>query len=170
MSGVPVTVHLRGATENCAAMRLLPQRHLKGFTLIELMIAVVVAGILAAVAYPAFTSFIARGRRADAIAMLTSIVQAQERHRSNKSSYAESFPVLNMGETVSTKYYDFSMSGISGSFVIGYQVTATPKTDGAQASDASKCATLSVKLDGGQLSYLATDSSEHDTSTTCWSR
>lgn len=136
----------------------------------ELMIAVVVAGILAAVAYPSLTSLIARGRRADAIAMLTSIVQAQERHRSNKSSYAETFDELKMGESLSTKYYDFSLAGISGSFVAGYEVTAKPRTNSAQASDISKCAKLTIKLDGGQLSYLAADSSERDTSASCWSR
>ena len=136
----------------------------------ELMIAVVVAGILAAVAYPSLTSLIARGRRADAIALLTNIVQAQERHRSNKSSYAETFADLRMGETISTNYYDFSLAGIEGSFITGYQVTARPRTGSAQAGDASNCATLSIKLDGGQLSYLATDSSARDTSASCWSR
>jgi len=137
---------------------------------VELMIAVAVAGILAAVAYPSLTSLIARSRRADAIAVLTSVVQAQERHRSNKSSYAESFEDLKMGETLSTKYYDFSLASNAGSFVTGFKVTATPRARSAQAGDASNCATLSIKLDGGQLSYQATDSSDRDTANKCWSR
>ena len=143
----------------------------------ELMIAVVVAGILASIAYPSLMSFIQRSRRADAVAVLTNVVQAQERYRSNKSSYAESFSDLKMGDTAGetagklyTKYYDFDLAGVSESFVTGYQVTAKPRTGSAQARDVSNCATLSVKLEGGKLSYLATDSSKNDTSATCWSR
>jgi type IV pilus assembly protein PilE len=38
----------------------------KGFTLIELMIAVVVIGILSAIAYPNYTAYLMRGRIATA--------------------------------------------------------------------------------------------------------
>jgi type IV pilus assembly protein PilE len=135
------------------------QRHLRGFTLIELMIVVVIVGILAAIAYPSLVSFIQRGRRADAIAVLTSVVQAQERFR---------FDDLKLTGTVATsKYYDFSLTDATESaFVGGYQATATPKSGGAQAGDAKQCATLSVKLQGGRFSYLATG----DSADTCWPR
>lgn len=46
-----------------------------GFTLIELMIAVVIAGILAAVAYPSFVSYVQKARRADAKAALLAAAQ-----------------------------------------------------------------------------------------------
>jgi type IV pilus assembly protein PilE len=42
----------------------------KGFTLIELMIAVGIVAILASVAYPAYTSYVRRGQLAEAFATL----------------------------------------------------------------------------------------------------
>lgn len=149
----------------------------RGFTLVELMIAVVVAGILAAVAYPAFTSFLQRGRRADAMAVLTTIVQEQERYRSNRSSYASDFGDDGLKIDVSSisKYYTVSMAGVGAtpSFVSGYVVTATAKDGTSQARD-SKCFTLSIQLQGALFKYLSADTNGNDTSNVadarCWAR
>lgn len=131
------------------------QRHRHGFTLIELMVAVVVLGILAAVAYPAMTSMIKRSRRADAIAGLTAIVQAQERYRSNHATYSDSVDTLNVNAEAAYKYYDLALTaGEAGTFVAGYTVTATPKSGGVQSSD-TDCAEMSVKLEGSLFNYLA---------------
>jgi type IV pilus assembly protein PilE len=146
----------------------------------ELMIAVVVAGILASVAYPSFMSLIARGRRADAIAVLTSVVQGQERWRSNRNAYASSFgdDGLKMGASGSTiatisKYYDFSLTGAGAepSFSKGYIVTATPKSGSPQSKDKG-CQVLTVSLEGSIFKYLSADSAGTDTTETanCWSR
>ena len=59
-----------------------------GFTLIELLIAVVIVGVLTAVALPAYQDFVKSSRRADARNALLALQIAQERYRSNGTSYA----------------------------------------------------------------------------------
>ena len=50
-----------------------------GFTLIELMIVVVVLGIIAAIAFPSYTNYVQKARRADATTALLGAAQQLER-------------------------------------------------------------------------------------------
>jgi prepilin-type N-terminal cleavage/methylation domain-containing protein len=61
----------------------------KGFTLIELMIVVVIIGILAAVAVPAYFNYILRTRQSDAYHNLLDIKAAQEMYYSLENEYAD---------------------------------------------------------------------------------
>ena len=60
----------------------------KGFTLIELMIAVVIIGILAAIAIPQYSQFTRKAKRQEAITALTAMQQAQAKLRGNCRFYA----------------------------------------------------------------------------------
>ena len=60
----------------------------KGFTLIELMIAVAIVAILAMVAVPSYTSYITRGHLADATSGLAAMRAQMERHYQDNRSYA----------------------------------------------------------------------------------
>jgi type IV pilus assembly protein PilE len=60
---------------------------MRGFTLIELMIVVAVVGILAAIAYPAYTDSVMKGKRAQARTALLELMQQQERYMTQHNSY-----------------------------------------------------------------------------------
>ena len=65
-------------------------QHLKrGFTLIELMIVVMVVAILSAIAMPAYTDYVRRARRSDALEELLRLQQAEEKWRANNSTYGK---------------------------------------------------------------------------------
>jgi len=157
-------------------MRPCPRPQSSGFSLIELMVALAVAGILAAIAYPAYTSHIQRGRRADAISALTAVMQAQERFRSNSATYASSLGALNLNIANITPLYTITLAGVgpSAAFDVGYSATATPVAGGKQALDIT-CKSLTVTLVGATPQYSATgdpsnSGSDRDTSTECWPR
>lgn len=60
---------------------------LRGFTLVEMMIVVVIVGILASIAYPSYTDYIRKGRRAAGQAALVELMQQQERYMTQNNCY-----------------------------------------------------------------------------------
>ena len=65
-----------------------PRSRQAGFTLIELMIAVTVLGILAAIAYPQYTEFVQRSRIADATSGLNDFRTRMEQFFQDNRTYA----------------------------------------------------------------------------------
>jgi type IV pilus assembly protein PilE len=60
-----------------------------GFTLIELMMAVAIIGILIAIAYPNYMEYLARGKRAEAKAALMEGAQRLERYFAVQGTYLD---------------------------------------------------------------------------------
>jgi len=132
-----------------------PCRAEGGFTLIEVMIVVAILGILAAVAYPSFMDQVRKGRRSDAVAALSAVQQAQERHRTNNTTYTANLtaaptaspPGLGLSGTSEGGYYTISLSGNTAT---AYTVTATAVSGKSQASDMpSACRILTITVTNG---------------------
>lgn len=120
----------------------------KGFTLVELMIAVAIVGILTSVGYPSYQSHVRKAKRVEAQGALVSFATAMEQWRVENNSYKAGSDGTDMSQIFAsqvptdggTKTYTLSLVSDATS----YTLTATP--DGAQASDV--CGTLTLKNTG----------------------
>ena len=59
----------------------------KGFTLIELVIAMAIIGILASIAYPSYLDYITRARRQDGQTALLELANQMEQYYANNNTY-----------------------------------------------------------------------------------
>lgn len=111
-----------------------PKRR-RGFTLVELMIAVAIIGILAAIALPSYNQYVVRSNRAAAQAYLMELSQAQAQFMADTRSYAASIDELDLDPPgpVAAKY-DIAITLEEGP-PQGYLITATPSTGSTQLSD-----------------------------------
>jgi prepilin-type N-terminal cleavage/methylation domain-containing protein len=78
-----------------------------GFTLIELMIVVVIASILAAIAVPAYTNYSIRGKIPDATSNLAAMRVEMEQYFQDNHTYVGGCP------SASSDYFNFSCTGIT---------------------------------------------------------
>ena len=100
-------------------------RSVRGFTLIEVMIVVVIVGILASIAYPAYQDQVRRTRQADAQGQIMAFGSSLERHRGKHFSYdgaalADLAPELNEND-------DYSVDFDIGAGNQSYTIEATPQ-------------------------------------------
>jgi len=85
----------------------------EGVTLIEVMIVVVIVGILAAVAIPAYNDYVTRSRRSDAFTALETVRAAQEMYRAEHGGYAFNFPALaGCGTGMAGANYNISLQNV----------------------------------------------------------
>lgn len=98
-------------------------RHARGFTLIELMIAVAIIAILAAVAVPQYTSYVTRGRIPDATSGLASKQVLLEQYFQDNRTYVGA-PACS-SDTTTSKYFSFACSGSTSASAYTLQATGT---------------------------------------------
>lgn len=88
----------------------------RGFTLMEVLVAVVIIGVLSALALPAYTSYVTRSRLTEAYTSLASVQPLAEQYWSNNRTY--------VGMSVPSASTNFSYA-LTASSTSAYTVTAT---------------------------------------------
>jgi len=108
-----------------------------GFTLIELMITVAIVAILAAIAYPSYTSHIQKGARRAAQAQILDIANRQQQYLLANRGYATKSQLTATGYNPPTEVggkYDWDIT-VGSSTVPSFTITFAPITGGSQVSD-----------------------------------
>lgn len=118
----------------------------KGFTLVELMITVVIVGILASVAIPAYTQYTVRAKRAAAESFIMSVANKQEQYILDARQYATTLDLLNMTPPADVSaHYSITITNV-GTTPPAYTINAAPT--GSQATNDTKCGTVSINQAG----------------------
>tara|TARA_R110000796_G_scaffold23046_6_gene66239 strand:- start:4751 stop:5143 length:393 start_codon:yes stop_codon:yes gene_type:complete len=117
----------------------------KGFTLIEVMIAVVIVGILASIAYPSYIQFVAKGARGDGLAGVMRVANLQEQYYLDQRSFTAD--MRQLGLTVDPWIVENALYSVDTT-LSGDDYTVTATAVGVQASRDTVCATISLTSTG----------------------
>ena len=111
---------------------------MRGFTLVELLVVLVIAAILAALVYPNYRDFVRRANRADGDTLINEIMQAQVRYFTDEVTYTANLTELgyDTSDDVETDegHYLVSAAPCGGS-TIAQCVVVTAEAQGSQTDD-----------------------------------
>jgi type IV pilus assembly protein PilE len=123
--------------------------HNVGFTLIEVMIAVAIIGILASITYPSYIAHITLSKRTEGQRALLRIANLQEQYFSDHYEYTDKLKKLGMGDNAT--YLTEAGHYLIASTVskTGFDLLAEAKNE--QAINDGECLALSVDETGEKL-------------------
>jgi len=137
---------------------------MRGFTLLELLVAVTIIGVLSVLALPGYQGIRHRTQRADARLALLWIQYQQERHYAMHNAYAAT--LSDLMQRSSAGDYDIAVALNEGGQ--GYVATAHAHASGRQAGD-RPCHWFSINESGQRRAATAAGLWSDDDPNRCWS-
>jgi len=131
--------------------------------LIELLVAMAVLGILVAIAYPAYTTYVQKGNRPIAKSALLELASRQESYYALNNSYASQMTALGYSQTSmplpssSQNYYTLTIASTTNANPPSYTLQAAPVTGSVQATDS--CQTYQLDSLGNKTNLNASGTS-----------
>jgi type IV pilus assembly protein PilE len=158
-----------------------PRPRHRGFTLVELIVAMVILSILAAIAIPSYSQYVLKSHRTEAKAALMDAASLEERYFSTSNLYTNSALQLGYGVAgpppsipVGTGYYVISIidvnppvaptAAVPGGTPANFLITAVPAPGSMQVNDTA-CASFTITSAGVQT---ALNSGGADNTANCW--
>jgi type IV pilus assembly protein PilE len=156
------------------------RRHL-GFTLVELIVAMVILSILAAIAIPSYSQYVLKSHRTEAKAALMDAASLEERYFSTINLYTGNATQLGYGVAgpppsvpVGTGYYVISAitanppvvptGAVPGGTPATFLITVVPAPGSMQVNDTA-CAVFTINSAGQQQAF---NSGGIDNTANCW--
>ena len=118
------------------------RKYMRGVTLMELMIVLVIIGILAAVGYPSYTQYLAKAKRNEARSCLLQIATRQETVYLKENSFTTDMGKL--GFPVAANFLTGSESYICTVNAANAQTFSATATYQKGDAEAGKCATFTI--------------------------
>jgi type IV pilus assembly protein PilE len=148
----------------------------KGFTLIELVVAMLIAAILAAIAIPSYSNYVRKAHRTDAKSALLDLASLEERFFSTNNTYTSTWSDLGYSGgasaiNVGSNFYSVAAPAFIAANAPTATTTGTPATYSLTATainDQLKdttCRTYTLNSAGVRT---ASDASSNDTTSSCW--
>ena len=141
----------------------------RGFSLVELLTAMTISGILVAIAVAGYSSQVRKSRRTEAKTAMLDLAGREERNLSTINAY--SAVPTELGYTaavypmvVGNGYYSVNVVVVPPAAGVPAQFTITATPVGDQLNDVG-CASFTVDQQGNRL---ATDSGGADSTANCW--